>query len=108
MSITLNRATIDLLTSGGLPCPVDFAVALKCDRVMDDGATWEGGELWTFQHSGGTGTAMRGPGGYGAMEHGAGAVWGTWSTEEIGLVFTASEGGWRYDAHGAEIAAHDL
>lgn len=103
MSITLNRATIDLLTSGDLPCPVDFAVTLKRDRVMDDGATWEGGELWTFQHAGGTGTAMRGPGGDGAMEHGAGAEWGTWAVEEGGLVFTATDSGVKYDAQGVEI-----
>lgn len=105
MSIKLNRATVDLLISGDLPCPVDFAVALKRDRIMDDGDTWEGGELWTFRHAGGIGTAMRGPGGDGAMEHGASAEWGTWAVEGVGLVFTATDSGVRYDAQGVEIVS---
>lgn len=102
----LNRAAILAIAEGAISCPADMAAEL--DR---DPHRWIGGALWYFVHVGGIGTALRGPGGEGGIEHGAGTVWGTWADGPDGLVFTAEDArtddgeSVRYDALGVALPA---
>ena len=98
MNLTLTRASLALILDSAIPCPSDMR-----EEVSLCPEAWEGGELWTFPCSAGTGAALRAPTGEGGITHGGDTVWGTWAAEVGGLVFTASDGGVRYDARGVEI-----